>query len=39
MKSLAGWTFAFKDYYEVNITQFVDSESLQKMSEIIDPYC
>ncbi|CAF0982013.1 unnamed protein product [Adineta steineri] len=36
-RSLAGWTFAFKDYYQLNITQFVDNENMTKLSEIIDP--
>ncbi|CAF1051330.1 unnamed protein product [Rotaria magnacalcarata] len=37
-RSLNGWTFAFKDYYELNITLSVDNPNLPKMSEIIDPY-
>jgi len=35
---LNGWTFAFKDYYDLNITQFVDHPNLEKMAAIVDPY-
>ncbi|CAF1002204.1 unnamed protein product [Rotaria sordida] len=37
-RSLAGWTFAFNDYYDLNITQDVDNPNLNKMAAIIDPY-
>lgn len=37
-RSLAGWTFAFNDYYELNITQYVDNPNLTKMGQIVDPY-
>lgn len=37
-QSLAGWTFAFSDYYALNITQDVDNPNLNKMGDIIDPY-
>ncbi|CAF1622101.1 unnamed protein product [Rotaria magnacalcarata] len=37
-RSLAGWTFAFKDYYELNITRYVDHPNLIKMAQIVDPY-
>ncbi|CAF1105282.1 unnamed protein product [Brachionus calyciflorus] len=36
-RSLGGWTFAFKDYYELNITNKVDSYGLAAMQRIIDP--
>ncbi|UJR29763.1 hypothetical protein I4U23_017311 [Adineta vaga] len=36
-RSLFGWTFAFKDYYELNITQDVDNDNLTKLTAIIDP--
>ncbi len=39
IQSLVGWTFAFQDYFELNITQFVDTDNMTKMSQIIDPYC
>ena len=34
-----GWTFAFDSYFELNITQYVDSKALTEMSTIVDPYC
>ncbi len=37
-KSLAGWTFAFKDYYDLNITQDVDLPNMLKLGQIDDPY-
>lgn len=37
-RSLAGWTFAFKDYYELNVTRYVDHPNLLKMAQIVDPY-
>lgn len=37
-RSLNGWTFAFNDYYELNVTQYVDHPNLEKMAAIIDPY-
>jgi PhoPQ-activated pathogenicity-related protein len=37
-RSLAGWTFAFNDYYELNITQYVDNPNINAMGDIIDPY-
>lgn len=37
-KSLGGWTFAFADYYDVNITQHMDTPNLYSMQQIIDPY-
>jgi PhoPQ-activated pathogenicity-related protein len=38
LQSLAGWTFAFNDYYALNITKDVDNPNLNKMGAIIDPY-
>ena len=38
IQSLAGWTFAFRNYYTLNITQFVDSPRMSDMADIIDPY-
>jgi PhoPQ-activated pathogenicity-related protein len=37
LQSLNGWTFAFDDYYKLNITQYVDHPNLNKMAAIIDP--
>lgn len=38
-KSLAGWTFAFNDYYVENITRYIDNPYFQLMANIVDPYC
>ncbi|CAF4525160.1 unnamed protein product [Rotaria sp. Silwood2] len=37
-RSLVGWTFAFKDYYVLNITRFTDHPNLLKMGQVVDPY-
>jgi len=37
-RSLAGWTFAFNDYYELNITRLTDSPNLKALGAIVDPY-
>ncbi|CAF3581131.1 unnamed protein product [Rotaria sp. Silwood1] len=37
-RSLVGWTFAFNDYFNLNITQYIDSEIFTQMAETIDPY-
>ncbi|KAI3379567.1 hypothetical protein SNEBB_009555 [Seison nebaliae] len=36
-RSLGGWTFAFKDYYELNVTKLLDSPNFKDMEDIIDP--
>ena len=37
-KAYGGWTFAFEDYYELNILGNIDSYAMKKMAnEIIDP--
>ncbi|XP_061192028.1 autocrine proliferation repressor protein A-like [Saccostrea echinata] len=36
-RNLGGWTFAFDDYLDVNITAQLDSEAVTKMAAIIDP--
>ena len=33
-----GWTFAFSDYTQQNITANIDSKDFQMMMEIVDPY-
>lgn len=38
-RSLGGWTFAFKDYTDLNITGYVDDPKMQDLGKIIDPYC
>ncbi|KAK7102758.1 autocrine proliferation repressor protein A-like [Littorina saxatilis] len=37
-QSLGGWTFAFNDYYALNITMHLDNPRTQEMADIIDPY-
>ena len=37
-KSLGGWTFAFKPYYDETIPKYVDSDEIWLMSKQIDPY-
>lgn len=37
-RSLGGWTFAFNDYYEENITTQVDSFGIFAMQQVVDPY-
>ncbi|CAF1221234.1 unnamed protein product [Rotaria magnacalcarata] len=37
-RSLAGWTFVFKDYHELNITRYLNNPNLQKLATIVDPY-
>jgi PhoPQ-activated pathogenicity-related protein len=38
-KSLAGWTFAFYNYYIENTTRYLDNPYFQTMADIVDPYC
>ena len=38
-RSLGGWTFAFKDYTDLNITAYVDDPRMQNLGKIVDPYC
>ncbi|CAF1488253.1 unnamed protein product [Adineta ricciae] len=37
-RSLGGWTFAFNDYYEMNITRYMNSSLLDKLAQMVDPY-
>ena len=37
-KAYNGWTFAFNDYTQENITANIDSKDFQVMMEIVDPY-
>jgi len=32
-----GWTFAFKDYHDLNITRNVDSYGIFAMQKVVDP--
>ena len=38
-RSLGGWTFAFNDYIDLNITAYVDDPRMQGLTKIVDPYC
>lgn len=37
-RALGGWTFAFKDYYEMNITSEIDSKAVDELHQVVDPY-
>ncbi|CAF3173165.1 unnamed protein product [Rotaria socialis] len=37
-RSLAGWTFAFNDYHEMNITRYMNSSAFDKLAAMVDPY-
>ena len=37
--NLGGWTFAFSDYHDLNITTKLDSPQFNAMQRIIDPLC
>lgn len=37
-RMLGGWTFAFKDYIELNITAHLDDPVMQQLADIVDPY-
>ncbi|KAL5496935.1 hypothetical protein EMCRGX_G013313 [Ephydatia muelleri] len=36
-RAYGGWSFAFNDYYELNITQSLDDPNMKTMAAIIDP--
>ena len=36
-RAYGGWTFAFEDYWKLNFTAQLDSDTTAKMAEIIDP--
>ncbi len=36
-RAYGGWTFAFKDYWQLNFTAQLDSPSTARMAQIIDP--
>ncbi|KAK7112150.1 autocrine proliferation repressor protein A-like [Littorina saxatilis] len=36
-RAYGGWTFAFKDYYDLNFTSQLDNPNTQAMADIIDP--
>lgn len=37
-RAYGGWTFAFKDYIDLNFTSYIDDPAFQNMTDIIDPY-
>ncbi|CAG5131365.1 unnamed protein product [Candidula unifasciata] len=37
-RSLGGWSFAFTDYYQVDITKDLDNPELARFQEIADPF-
>eukprot|EP00045_Choanoeca_perplexa_P003730 m.33128 g.33128 ORF g.33128 m.33128 type:complete len:491 (+) comp12198_c0_seq1:30-1502(+) len=37
-RAYGGWTFAFKDYYEMNFTAQLDNPNMEKLAGIVDPY-
>ncbi|XP_059147518.1 autocrine proliferation repressor protein A-like [Physella acuta] len=36
-QSLGGWTFAFEDYYNLNVTLYLDSPNMPWLRAVIDP--
>lgn len=36
-QSYGGWTFAFTDYIEVNLTRYIDDPAMIALTEIVDP--
>jgi PhoPQ-activated pathogenicity-related protein len=36
-RSLGGWTFAFKDYYDQNITMHLDSSEIFQLEKLVGP--
>ena len=34
-----GYSFAFKDYHDFQLTKFIDSPQLEEILKLIDPYC
>lgn len=37
-RALGGWTFAFKPYYEQNLTVELDNPRTQQLADLVDPY-
>ncbi len=37
-RSYGGWTFAFSDYMDLNVTANLDSPYTQGIADIVDPY-
>lgn len=38
-RSLGGWTFAFADFHDLNITAHLDDAAFEDMAAIVDPRC
>lgn len=38
-RAYGGWTFAFNDYLDLNITAYIDDPRTQMLADIVDPYC
>ena len=38
-RAYGGWTFAFKDYLDMNITMYLDDPRMEQLAAIVDPYC
>lgn len=36
-KAYGGWTFAFEDYYKLNITEYLETDLLPPLAALIDP--
>jgi len=37
-RAYGGWTFAFEDYYNVNLTKQLDTPQFEKLCSIVDPF-
>ncbi len=37
-RMLGGWTFAFSDYHELNVTAYLDDPIMTQLAYIVDPY-
>ena len=37
-RAYGGWTFAFRDYLDLNVTMHLDDPRFEQMAAIIDPY-
>jgi len=37
-RAYGGWTFAFSDYYNVNLTMHIDTVQFEWLCEIVDPF-
>ncbi len=36
-EALGGWSWVLDDYYEQNVTLFLDDPGFQRMADIVDP--